>query len=169
MKGGMGVDGGQAGQDTPIWRRTSDFCQAASANCDPSLREAINFWSGRAQETGRSRPYYLSGWIAAFCFWNEDGQLLYRDGPVGLVTWESFAGYKASCALGGILFYHVNTEEIPCGMVSVPVRVNDNGDIYTPRSWPVWSESMRFPADRFCMEQMTTMAHTAFPGDLIRN
>ncbi|KAE8366549.1 hypothetical protein BDV27DRAFT_143537 [Aspergillus caelatus] len=100
---------------------------------DPSSQHIRDFWSKCAHETGGSGPYYLSGWITAFCFWDEDGKCLYRDGPIGPVTLAAFAGNRAGCELDGILYHRVDTSDIPCGFASVPVKVNDNGDEYNTR------------------------------------
>ncbi|KAE8167930.1 hypothetical protein BDV40DRAFT_252127 [Aspergillus tamarii] len=100
---------------------------------DPSSQHIRDFWSKCAHETGGSGPYYLSGWITAFCFWKEDGECLYRDGPIGPVTLQAFAGDRAGCELDGILYHRVDTDDIPCGFASVPVKVNDNGDEYNTR------------------------------------
>lgn len=43
---------------------------------DPTSSEVVSFWSKCTHETGGSGPHYLSGWITAFCFWNEEGQSL---------------------------------------------------------------------------------------------
>ncbi|KAE8418953.1 hypothetical protein BDV36DRAFT_252703 [Aspergillus pseudocaelatus] len=100
---------------------------------DLSSQHIRDFWSKCTHETGGSGPYYLSGWNTAFCFWDEDGKCLYRDGPIGPVTLAAFAGNRAGCELDGILYHRVNTSDIPCGFASVPVKVNDNGDEYNTR------------------------------------
>ncbi|KAE8373506.1 hypothetical protein BDV26DRAFT_271957 [Aspergillus bertholletiae] len=95
---------------------------------DPSSPHIREFWNKCVHETGGSGPYYLSGWITAFCFWDEKGNCLYRNGPIGPVTLAPFEGRRAGCELDGVLYHRVDTSNIPCGFASVPVKVVDNGD-----------------------------------------
>jgi len=98
----------------------------------PQKTDIVDFWNRAVHEAGGSGPHYLSGWVTAFCFWNEDGKSLYRE-PKRPVTWEPFAGSKAGCELDGVLYHRVDTKNIPCGFASVPVKVNDNGTIYSTK------------------------------------
>jgi hypothetical protein len=101
---------------------------------DPISSSVVDFWSTCAHETGGSGPFFLSGWITAFCFWDEDGKALYpKDGPVGPPTLESFMGSRAGCKLDGVLYHRVNTDDIPSSLASVPVTLDDNGIIYKTR------------------------------------
>lgn len=44
----------------------------------PASREIRDFWNKIAHHHSQgSGPRYYSGWITAFCFWNDDGELLY--------------------------------------------------------------------------------------------
>ena len=44
----------------------------------PASKDTVNFWQRIAHyEWGGSGPSYWSGWITAFCFWNEDGESLH--------------------------------------------------------------------------------------------
>lgn len=97
---------------------------------DPTSSEVVSFWSKCTHETGGSGPHYLSGWITAFCFWNEEGQSLYHGHPTDRTSWRESADYQMGCELDGTLFHRVDTNDIPCGMVSVPVKLNDNTNIY---------------------------------------
>ncbi len=98
----------------------------------PQKSDIVDFWNRAVHEAGGSGPYYLSGWVTAFCFWNEDGKSLYGE-PERPVTWEPFAGSNAGCELDGVLYHRVDTEDIPCGFASVPVKVDDNGTIYNTK------------------------------------
>lgn len=97
---------------------------------DPQSPSVSEFWSKIAHQTGGSGPYFLSGWITAFCFWDEEGNCLYKNGAIPPVTLEEFAGRRAGCELDGVYFHRVDTDDIPPGYASVPVTVNDNGRIY---------------------------------------
>lgn len=98
---------------------------------NPSSPGVLEFWNRCAHKlSGGSGPIYLSGWITAFCFWDEDGKSLCGNQRVGRVAQEKFAGYRDGCELDGVLFHNVETDDIPLGASSVPVKLNDNGDLY---------------------------------------
>ena len=98
----------------------------------PESPDIIDFWNRVAHQTSGSGPFYLSGWVTAFCFWDEDGKSLYGT-PQEPVTWKAFAGRNAGCELDGMLFHRVDTDKIPSGFASVPVTVNDNGRVYSTK------------------------------------
>jgi hypothetical protein len=79
--------------------------------------QVADFWSKIAdQHSNGSGPSYLSGWITAFCFWDTEGKLMYRQS-------DSEDAY----ALDGTSYHRVDTADIPNAYVSVPVLVDDNG------------------------------------------
>jgi hypothetical protein len=92
----------------------------------------VDFWSRIAHRSGGSGPFYLSGWITAFCFWKPDGRCLYSP-PKGPIKLEGFGPYSPGCNLDGTLYHKVNTDNIPEGHAAVPVTVDDNGRIYKTR------------------------------------
>ncbi|KAL0577013.1 hypothetical protein V5O48_004987 [Marasmius crinis-equi] len=97
---------------------------------DPDSEQVQRFWERIAHQTGGSGPYYLSGWITAFCFWSHEGKSLYGNGPQGPPTLEAFAGHRAGCEIDEVLYHRVDTDDIPAGFASVPVKVDDNGDVF---------------------------------------
>ncbi|KAI0379380.1 hypothetical protein F5Y04DRAFT_259635 [Hypomontagnella monticulosa] len=99
---------------------------------EPNSPEVRSFWSRIAHESSGSGPFYLSGWITAFCFWSVEGECLYKP-PQGRVKLEGFDSRNPGCDLDGTLFHKVNTDNIPDAFVSVPVKVDDNGDIHHTR------------------------------------
>ena len=105
----------------PILQR---FVRTFDNPSDPSL---VDFWNTLAHQSGGSGPSYLSGWVTAFCFWDEDGKTLYGD-PQRPVT-----ARQAGAELDGVLFHRVDTDCIPAGHASVPVKVDDNGKIYNTK------------------------------------
>ncbi|KAF2966107.1 hypothetical protein GQX73_g7479 [Xylaria multiplex] len=99
---------------------------------EPTSPAVISFWSRIADESGGSGPFYLSGWITAFCFWSSDGKCLYKP-PQGRVNTRTLGSTNPGCDLDGVLYHRVNTDNIPDAFVSVPVTVDDNGTIYKTR------------------------------------
>lgn len=105
------------------------------ASFDPEPAPAVKeFWSKIAHQTGGSGVFFLSGWITAFCFWDEDGKSLYHrydsSGPREPVSLNDWDAQQAGCKLDDVLYHRVDTSEIPSGFASVPVIVNDNGERY---------------------------------------
>jgi hypothetical protein len=87
----------------------------------PLSASTKQFWGSIAHEKSMgSGPDYLAGWITAFCFWNEDGKMLYDE--------KRYPG--VGCELEDVKYHCVDTDKIPVGFVSVPVTVNDNGMIH---------------------------------------
>ncbi|KAL8714859.1 MAG: hypothetical protein Q9220_001372 [cf. Caloplaca sp. 1 TL-2023] len=81
----------------------------------PTSTKVIDFWQRIAHyEPGYSGPSYYSGWITAFCFWDADGKSMYKIMDEHL-------------KLDSVNYHHVNSEEVPPGYTSVPVKVDDNG------------------------------------------
>ncbi|CEJ86513.1 hypothetical protein VHEMI04127 [[Torrubiella] hemipterigena] len=75
----------------------------------PDDPEVIKFWNSVADKDEGSGYCDYTGWIAAFCFWDEEGKALLgtSNGP----------GYPA-----------IDSEKIPSGFGSVPVTVTDDGE-----------------------------------------
>ena len=103
-----------------------------SFDCPDSL-ETKDFWQKIADQS----PYgsgstYLSGWITAFCFWDEDGKSMYAPNgelPPGPVNSHS-RGRSLGCCLDDTLYHRLNMSKIPSGHCSVPVKLDDNGTLY---------------------------------------
>ncbi len=89
---------------------------------NPNSIENKLFWQKIARQTNNmSGVDYLDGWITAFCFWDEQGGRLHgRPGYQGL-------------RIGAIEFYQVEIDEIPPGFATVPVKIDDNGQVYMAR------------------------------------
>ncbi|GJP88467.1 CFEM domain family protein [Aspergillus niger] len=84
---------------------------------EPTSDSVREFWGLCADRiSGGSGPSYLSGWITAFCYWNEKGQPMDKGTP--------------GCELDGVQFHRVDFTDIPGAFASVPMKVNDNGTEY---------------------------------------
>ncbi len=122
---------------------------------DPGSEEVMDFWQKIVHKYNMgSGPTYLSGWITAFCFWDVDGKLLYRDaGPstkrkVNLdlnfrrnekTSFQSafpgetdrqkdWNGLTAPhLTLDGAVYQRVDIAKVPPGYGSVPVHIDDDG------------------------------------------
>ncbi|XRM43809.1 hypothetical protein ABZX51_006964 [Aspergillus tubingensis] len=83
----------------------------------PTSESVREFWGLCADRiSGGSGPSYLSGWITAFCYWDEKGQPMDKGTP--------------GCELDGVQFHRVDFDDIPGAFASVPMKVNDNGTEY---------------------------------------
>ncbi|KAM0800503.1 hypothetical protein BDR22DRAFT_898512 [Usnea florida] len=88
---------------------------------EPESEDTVNFWQRIAHyHWGGSGPSYYSGWITAFCFWNEDGKSLH----------EIPSRNGETLRLDDVAYHRVNSGKVPSGYSSVPVTVNDNGDLF---------------------------------------
>lgn len=124
---------------------------------DPTSEEVLNFWQRIVHENNMgSGPSYLSGWITAFCFWNQEGKLLYKDpGPKtknnkepdpnhsfnrpkeGLMKAHAISPNQREkgwndrrspyLEIEGTRYHTLDLDEIPAGYGSVPVKFDDNG------------------------------------------
>ncbi|KAF4556854.1 Hypothetical protein D9617_1g087360 [Elsinoe fawcettii] len=104
----------------PILRR---FVATFDSQPSPDI---LDFWHRIADRTGGSGPRFLSGWITAFCFWNEKGELLEGKTPISPRRQRQLK----DCELDGITYYAVKLNDVPSGFASAPVTVNDNGKMY---------------------------------------
>ncbi|CAK1364468.1 hypothetical protein CB0940_08151 [Cercospora beticola] len=86
---------------------------------EPAAPAVKDFWGKTAHhQSGNSGPTYLSGWITAFCFWDEKGQSLVR------------LPDRNGCEVDGALYHRVDTKQIPSDYFSVPVTLNDKGKVH---------------------------------------
>lgn len=84
---------------------------------EPTSESVREFWGLCADRiSGGSGPSYLSGWITAFCYWDEKGQPMDKGTP--------------GCELDGVQFHRVDFDDIPGAFASVPMKVDDNGTEY---------------------------------------
>ncbi|KAF3036067.1 hypothetical protein E8E12_005987 [Didymella heteroderae] len=91
----------------------------ANAKSTPELQA---FWGRIADKHDMgSGPTWFSGWITAFCMWDENGQPInhIRDG--------------GNLELDGVEYGQIDIENIPAGVASVPVKVDDNGKLYSTK------------------------------------
>jgi len=116
---------------------------------DPSDSAVIDFWQRILDVNNQmSGTTIYSGWIAAFCFWDEEGRRLHdcspvpeedysENGPFGDVE-ETQLGetrYKLHShndlhlKLDGVRYHKLDSENVPPGWGKVPVKINDNGVI----------------------------------------
>jgi hypothetical protein len=93
------------------------------------VHEKEGFSGGCGPWSKRGYPPHLSGWLTAFCFWDTEGECLYRK-PKGFRV--DFTGDKlenAGCQLDGVLYHRISALKIPRGSAAVPVTLVD------PKGW----------------------------------
>lgn len=97
---------------------------------NPNSPDVLDFWSKCAHKHSMgSGPDYLSGWVSAFCFWDEDGQLLFAESILSSSS-PDFQTQNTEWGLDSVLSRRVDTDDVPSGFASVPVIINDNGKVY---------------------------------------
>ena len=98
----------------------------------PNSAEIKDFWGKIAHHDAHgSGPEYYSGWITAFCYWNNEGSPLYgvnADGTLKGATGVFDLGHRIEpLTLNGKQYPRVETGDVPSGYSSVPVIVVDGG------------------------------------------
>ncbi|KAJ4264178.1 hypothetical protein NW762_005372 [Fusarium torreyae] len=82
----------------------------------PNDPKVIRFWNTIATLNPMdSGSDYITGWITAFCFWNDKGKAKKR---------------HVAKVLDRISYPSVDVDQVPVGFASVPVTVNDNGNSF---------------------------------------
>lgn len=124
----------QLGPETADWAMLlrpilSRFVASFNENMTAVVRE---FWSQAAHYDGRmSGVSDLSGWITAFCYWKNDGKPMYYntapDFKVAYTPNTKENVRRGRYVLDGVTYHTIDTEDIPNGYASVPVKVDDNG------------------------------------------
>lgn len=96
---------------------------------DPSGDMTTDFWQRIASsEPMGSGPTELSGWITAFCFWDESGQALHHS--------YSIPSADFGVQLDGVSYHIIEIEQIPGAAVSMPVMILDNERPSIEHPWP---------------------------------
>ncbi|KAF5529803.1 DUF4419 domain-containing protein [Fusarium mexicanum] len=79
----------------------------------PEDAKVTRFWNTIATRNPvGSGTDYITGWITAFCFWDEEGKPKYRN---------------EKDVLAGVAYPSVDIDMVTVGVASVPVKINDNG------------------------------------------
>lgn len=96
----------------------TELINASRDNANPE------FWSKVCNHHGGgSGPSYLSGWVTAFCCFDDEGK--WRGDQLFIVDWKN---KKTSSE-----YPVIDTNDIPSGLVSVPITIDDNGVEYKAR------------------------------------
>lgn len=96
-----------------------EFVNSVSGNSN------IEFWDRICHRSGGgSGPSYLSGWLAVFCVFDEEGK--WQGDPCG----ETKIRGMCPSVVQGYGWPIVDTDDICSGVVEVPVTVDDNGQVY---------------------------------------
>lgn len=92
----------------------------------PSSEAVTDFWNKIANKHRRgSGDPYLSGWITAFCFWDAKGKK-----TVYLEGFDAGYGNGPEPVLGSVTYPYIDIPDIPSGVSTVPVRLDDNGEVF---------------------------------------
>lgn len=88
-------------------------------------RVNVDFWDKVCHSKGGgSGPSYLCGWITAFCMFDKDGNVIKSNsGAEYLKGWNNVT-------IKDYVYPAIDTNYIPSGVVSVPVKIDDHGTEY---------------------------------------
>lgn len=113
---------------------------------EPESVDVVEFWNKIIHRHSRGSGHpYISGWMAVFCTWSDEGKMLsfsrtrYEEGEFDFEAY--IAGSSASTvaeepadkkknmlSLSSLTGLQVDIPDIPPGAACVPVLVNDNGE-----------------------------------------
>jgi hypothetical protein len=95
----------------------------------PDSEEVKNFWLRACYKAGIDGSgadiETISGWITAFCFWDEKGKRIQRFDDLSRELQTSYSERKR-LVLDGVEFPVIRPKDIPTGVVSVPVKIEDH-------------------------------------------
>jgi hypothetical protein len=96
---------------------------------DPDIR---SFWTRAVHQTGEdtsSNILTLSGWLTAFCWWGVDGQRInsFSDKELSCYRREGEPDGYRRLTLDGLEFPVILREDVPTGVVTVPLTLYQDG------------------------------------------
>ncbi|KAH8675252.1 hypothetical protein BX600DRAFT_507504 [Xylariales sp. PMI_506] len=106
--------------------------------------EVVDFWSRIVHYMSGSGADTLSGWITAFCLWDEKGELLVPKPSSCAQSKSMAASLPPFLHLDGVLYDEIEMQKIPAGYGTVPVTVM--GDQSAPVEMQLLAGSVGFKA-----------------------
>ncbi|KAF7973018.1 hypothetical protein HWV62_16408 [Athelia sp. TMB] len=120
---------------------------------NPDAQENLDFWQKVAHfHPGGSGPSWWSGWINAFCVFDEDGKwtgypagsvsitrslrshifigLQKPEPPVNLARRPTARSAQPYLTLDGVIYHRTKSGHVPPGVVEVDVLLDDNGTLF---------------------------------------
>lgn len=94
---------------------------------NPSSQEVRDFWLHACRAAGRndsSETETLSGWLSAFCFWDEQGRRV-PNISADLLKYGGDLSDRSGLVLNNVTHPVIDTLKVPSGIVSVPVTIQD--------------------------------------------
>ncbi|KAJ9660904.1 hypothetical protein H2198_002249 [Neophaeococcomyces mojaviensis] len=85
---------------------------------DPEKSTTVDFWRSILHVHHGSGGTKYSGWVSAFCFWDNDGKCMWYP-----------SRNDHSLVLDGVGYHMIGTENVPSGWAKVPVTIIDNGEV----------------------------------------
>lgn len=104
----------------------------------PEIPEVSDFWARMLDRQEGSNVDEISGWLTAFCLWDEDGRLLYKPAPAlspaeqadrlePFIFWVNKRPTVQDLCLDGQTYGCFDMKNIPRGYASVPIIYNEYG------------------------------------------
>lgn len=96
---------------------------------DPTV---VDFWSRAVHYMSGSGSDTLTGWVAAFCFWDEDGDTVAPDWQIGRMQKKLAERHaEPNGGIDGVIYHEVEMEKMPAGYVTCPVTIMDDAGFIT--------------------------------------
>jgi hypothetical protein len=130
------------GEETAEWSRVLGVVmnRFVSSFDNPHTSDTKGFWQNIAHYSGGgSGPSYWSGWITAFCFWDDKGKTLRpKSTATGTDVQSSFRSrYRdtetTTLVIDEQVFHKVNSNDLSPAWVSVPITVDEFGTTFKAR------------------------------------
>ncbi|KAK7032413.1 hypothetical protein VNI00_013161 [Paramarasmius palmivorus] len=129
------------GDETTRWENLLRpvLSRFVSAFDTPNSQENLDFWQRVAHfDGGGSGPTYVCGWMTAFCVFGADGKWLGDQADTEIPEpatslkdmHNMLARWQSNLVLDGVHYHALDSEDIPAAYASVPVTLDDNGDIF---------------------------------------
>jgi hypothetical protein len=99
----------------------------------PHSPDIADFWAKIVNRRSGSGVNEISGWLTAFCLWDEDGRQLYNPTPENAEHPHESTGRRRrfvenlGLSLDGQNYGGVEMDDIPRGYATVPIQYDDNG------------------------------------------
>lgn len=98
----------------------------------PDDEQVKDFWMRACHEAGSrgsETVETLSGWLTAFCMWDDQGKRVRHLSDDELSRFEPAGADRKRLHLDGVAFPVIATDDVPVGVAEVPITLKEFGEI----------------------------------------